>query len=200
MLIFLKPPLNRSRSVPSGLQQTCRLRALISFPDPAIRHRTRTPSAWKHFSPPWGQVPLSHFMQTILFANNRGPANRQQTFGAFKPLPNIRASCRFMLTNAGLPLSSATFCAFGCVSVVSAVLISPANAAPASPVARLAGLRGMHPSRQPKPCCQSVLLSSSGLPRSRTWPLPLPSAVVFSASAKMKEKNQCSKEGQEKSS
>jgi len=44
------------------------------------------------------------------------------------------------------------------------------------------------------------LLSSSGLPRSRPWPLPCLLRLFFSASAKMKEKKQSSKEGQEKKS
>lgn len=34
-----------------GLQQTASLRP-ISFPNAVIRHRTRTPLAWKHFSRP----------------------------------------------------------------------------------------------------------------------------------------------------
>jgi hypothetical protein len=56
------------------------------------------------------------------------------------------------------------------------------------PVARLPALRGMHPSRQRYPMLSVRLLSSSGLPRFRPWPLPCLLRLFFSASAEVKEK------------
>jgi hypothetical protein len=96
----------------------------------------------------------------------------------------IRALC---LCSPELALSRC-FCIHNRVSVDSAVLISPANAAHASACSQAPPASGeCIPPANGKACCQSACLlpAPAALP---DFASALPSAVVFSASAEMKEK------------
>lgn len=69
-----------------------------------------------------------------------------------------------------------------------------------TPVPGFSGLRDAHPPANEKPCCQSGCFTPFVLQRSRHWSLCSFLRLFFSAGAKVKEKNQSSKEAQEKTS
>ena len=146
-----------------------------------------------------GASPFSHSMRTILFANNLpacGPAAKH--FCAFKSRLHPCLS-RCMLTKLAVPLSSATFCALHVFLLIrrSHFLAPMPLTLPPYRLLRFPGNASLPPTVKHIVYCLAFLLRPAALPPVAS---ALPSAVVFSASAKMKEKNQSSKEGQEKSS
>jgi hypothetical protein len=146
---------------------------------------------------PW-PVPLATPLRTIPFANSPRPAIRQTLLRL--QIPPKSAPLPIMLTGAAFRFLCYVLRSAMCFCLIRRSHFSHQRRSRFRLWPGSSGLRGNASLPPTVRHVVSQLAFSLRPPRSRTLLLPCLLRLFFSANAEMKEKNQASKEGQEKSS